>query len=695
MCNSRNVEDICSNSHLTIATTDTPGFIATTSVLPPSNMMPVRLQQHQVSSHHVPTCIKPPHSDRASQSQPRDHKTRRQSSRTVKSSRIDVAYQQDPEGLVSIPLCLLEKHIEYLAPVVATDEREGSAEQHGQKPLCLVNQPIHGSGDLFGGSYVSQLQTDGRQDSTKFAPQRAVTHPYSLSSISLALDSDKHKTLADLVYAQYVSITDDCLSQEMLWEVEALEDAKPKAPVTKENLRELDLQSIQNTISLRFDLCFDQGLFFQRVSGAKGSQKRAKAQIFYRYMSLELQSINHDLQGQCELCQDSKTPRYTMPSRLACYFWSLLDLLNILVPESERESIRDAIDPAWLTRMVRVGIFDAKTFSAWLHALLTRHCAPMRDAMAGEMHEKLCKGASDGDMDLLTEGMETLLCLLENMKIDIANHQIRTFKFLLIADTVSFLKDCFSKMHDKRQIQLKDSRRWYNKARKGSAGRSEFESFMQGFIRLLCITEDEFELSTTFQYGEDRIHGLHNEILDYAHLEICMTIHQERLGSVTATHLEELAVKHRILQLMTNPEGTSEGVRQHVQNIDLEIRRAVLDHAECSRPKSASNLVQSMILDDDGTDFADLKDVLNEKEEDELSSLSERLLEPTLLFAKKFLKMDTLQISNYQRACQDQRANNGSTEVLVPDITDLSSKIAHMGVIHWQIWAELAYLDES
>lgn len=653
--------------------------------------------------------------------------------------RADAAFKQDVEGLIEVPPCLAEEHLRLLGSLIDWDEHFEDLEPYSKLRRVLTPEGAyiepswpHSSGSRprsLSTESIASVSSASRHNvtplpSTELLPSRlAVAEPVSLAvavrqyyevSLSQALSTPgsptSTSTSTDILTT--TSSSQASLPRVVLWEIEALEDPAPKAPVTKENLKELDLSSIQNTINLRYDLCFDQDLFFQRVSGSKGIEKKTKATIFYRYMCLELRTVAHNLQGQCVSCQESKLPRYTMQSRLASYFTSLRDLLDILVPEAEKDVVREVMDPQWLTRRVRVGSFDAVEFSAWLHKLLTRHCAPMRDEMAREMKEKISNGASTGDMNLLTDGMETLLNLLENMKIDIANHQIRTFKLLLIADTVPFLRDCFRKMYNSNRIALRPSRKWFEELRhSGScASMTVFESFIYGFVRLCCVPEDSFTLPTTFNWDSDRITQVRNEIFDHTHLDICMSLYKDRCVSTPPSTVQELELKDRLIRLISDLEGASEGVRQHIEEVDCEISRAV-DSTLLggSRPESQRKGLSSYnkVASTDpsknhkkhnkgrfaqNTISKSLKSALDATETTNLDTLSEKIFDETSKIAHKFLKMETLQISNYQRSRSELRTtqNTGSH---FPDITEIASKLAHIGVVHWQVWADLVYLD--
>jgi hypothetical protein len=71
-------------------------------------------------------------------------------------------------------------------------------------------------------------------------------------------------------------------------------------------------------------------------------------------------------------------------------------------------------------------------------------------------------------------------------------------------------------------------------------------------------------------------------------------------------------------------------------------------------------------------------------------SLREKLLVATMGFAKKYLNMSPLAI------CESQRGHPHSpVSQQHYDIERISMRLAHMGVLHWRVWAPILYVRES
>ncbi|KAK5073287.1 Protein SOSEKI 1 [Exophiala xenobiotica] len=288
---------------------------------------------------------------------------------------------------------------------------------------------------------AAHVKIDKRHD--KFAHHARVVHESTQARVHVApclLKSNRrlHRLLAS-VYSGGARLLDDMDEVEL----SALASPVVVAPVTKDSLKELELPAIQNNLALRIDLCFDHELFFQRISGTKGEEKQKKATIFWEVLSLELQAYAHALHHPrsegCPDCRNAQMQGLSIDSRLVAFFSAFRELLEMLVPDSDKRDVLQRVNVDWLTKQVRIGLFDATAFFNWLLKLLMSHCAPMRDESAREMHKKITRGADLNDMNLLVDGLEALMSLLENMKLDVANHQVRSFKLLLIADTLQEL----------------------------------------------------------------------------------------------------------------------------------------------------------------------------------------------------------------------------------------------------------------
>lgn len=469
------------------------------------------------------------------------------------------------------------------------------------------------------------------------------------------------------------------------------------APVSRDSIKELELSAIQNNLALRIDLCFDFELFFQKISGTKGEEKARRADIFYGCLSLELQSYSHIFRADCESCKDSQSGQQysTIPSRLKSYLDALQELVALLVPESEREEVIRRLDTTWLARQIRIGQLDASSFSAWLSKLLMSHCAPIRDEMCRSMHRKISQGMETRNADLTVEGLRLLLDLLECMKLDVANHQVRSFKLLLISDSVPFLIDCFTKMIESEQLDPKRSQQWFKhvKNTRFASQSSEFCRFLSGLLDL--CSSNTTTMPETFEHDQERLQALQHDIQDLVQMRICTTTYvtlvkrknpKSPVNPVEFHHLQE-----RIVQLMHSEEGVNEGVGCHLEEIAFEISRAVTAANGGSNPGAVECTMSTFELDPDAT-LAQLSARLDNQYDIFQEETMRQIADATYQHASRWQKLgkSTLDISIEQKRWSDTR--NLKASPLVPDLHDISRRLAHIASIHWQVWSELVYL---
>lgn len=198
--------------------------------------------------------------------------------------------------------------------------------------------------------------------------------------------------------------------------------AREQPTVTKETLRELDLPCIINNISLRMDANFDRDLHFKpALDGEKGKLKRREVDDYWDAMAAEISIYEHKAYHGLENCcggpPDNANPRRTFTPRLPSMFKALQDVLKTLVPERDHPSIMQNLDVSLLMQQIRKGVLDMVGLAHWLAALLKTHCAPMRDEWADRMVQKITFGSQSQNPKEIVNGLKTLFCILEAMKL--------------------------------------------------------------------------------------------------------------------------------------------------------------------------------------------------------------------------------------------------------------------------------------
>jgi len=228
--------------------------------------------------------------------------------------------------------------------------------------------------------------------------------------------------------------------------------------VTKATLSELDVQKIVHNPKLRHDINFDPELHFRpNLDGDKGKRKQEKANQFWNTLFDQLvlfvmdRETFHARYGHTDWC-------------LPILLRAVRDIIETLVPQRDRELLNEGLNVDLLMQQFNRGVADLEKLASWLASVLKLHCAPMRDEWVDEMYQELSNGNSNNDMTELVKGMRSLLSVLEAMKLDVANHQIRCLRPVLIEDTVHFEQRFFLRKMESTKLSITPSRMWYRAA---------------------------------------------------------------------------------------------------------------------------------------------------------------------------------------------------------------------------------------
>ncbi|GAA5935618.1 hypothetical protein JCM3775_003367 [Rhodotorula graminis] len=267
-------------------------------------------------------------------------------------------------------------------------------------------------------------------------------------------------------------------------------------PVTKTTLRELDLNEILRNPQLRHDVVFDPNLMFRpNYDGERGERKRLLAAQYWTAISREIETgcrcttFCDDEVRPC-ICLPTDTTSHglplatRLPSRIALLIAELRNIFVSLLPIpvtsapaspdlsssssstfansppsspdlsspssasspvlTARDQLLDVLDPALLMQQLERGCADIPSLARFLGATVKQHCAPMRDEMVDAM-VVACEGEG------LAKGLEMCFEILELMKLDIANHQLRSLRPYLVQTALVFERRVYQDFATRRQ----------------------------------------------------------------------------------------------------------------------------------------------------------------------------------------------------------------------------------------------------
>ncbi|KAG7903893.1 hypothetical protein KL905_004651 [Ogataea polymorpha] len=333
----------------------------------------------------------------------------------------------------------------------------------------------------------------------------------------------------------------------------------PVPPVNLQSMHEIDLHEILKNPQLRHDILFEPQLQFRpNLDGERGKRKRMQGD---RYWSAVKAEIRHLMSSE-NLIADN--------SIIVVMFQTLKDILLSLLPSKDKANVEEIMDISLLVQELNSKCFNFIKFSNWISAIFKMHCAPMRDSWVDEMNsifEKACS-TSPINVDQIVEGLHVLFSILEAMKLDVANHQIRILRPLLCSTAVAFEKEYFQTIIRKNKINLNGSLDWYRKSKQRCNGAESIQQVLSyGILNLLSCSHMCSEFPDTLTFDHSRLVILRADIRQLICIKICLILYQNLVTShrlstaeyCSADKLQQL--KKEILSIIVDENGNSKWTR--------------------------------------------------------------------------------------------------------------------------------------
>ncbi|ODQ82038.1 hypothetical protein BABINDRAFT_16300, partial [Babjeviella inositovora NRRL Y-12698] len=365
----------------------------------------------------------------------------------------------------------------------------------------------------------------------------------------------------------------------------------PLPPVNLQSLREIDLHEILKNPQLRHDILFDPQLQFRpNLDGERGRRKKAMVDKYWTDVEKECMEY-----ATATMHGGAPTKVFSaQSSRLPALFTTLREILLLLLPLKDRPAVNDVMDTELLIQQLNRGTFDFVSLAHWLAGVFKSHCAPMRDSWVDDMTAKFVEADSEKTVGKLVEGLRTIFAILEAMKLDVANHQIRVLRPVLVETAVEFERDYFSQMISRCKLDITDSLNWYRRSyvkREKKNGKINKNSTRD--LRNLCVAAildllscrymvSEFPSSLTFDHA--RLVLLRADIRQSVCLQLCTALYRQLLGNypqsaayrvqaVLKASLDELRLE--ILAIITDDNGNVKWTR-NVGAIALQLTKKAI-----------------------------------------------------------------------------------------------------------------------
>lgn len=229
--------------------------------------------------------------------------------------------------------------------------------------------------------------------------------------------------------------------------------------------------------------------------------------------------------------------------KLPYLFISMRDILDSLLPVKDRAYVDSVLDPELLLRQLQHCALDFMGLANWMSSVFKAHCAPMRDSSVDQMVARVESGITTRSPRRIVEGLRMTFAILEAMKLDVANHQIRTLRPVLVDTAIEFEQGYYHQIIDKGKFNLHDSLLWYAKNlakfKKDiqkvpqKAAETHWSAFCYGLCMLLSCASDEVvtEFPSSFGFDFTRLADFRAELRQIVCMHLCVTLFQQLLQS--------------------------------------------------------------------------------------------------------------------------------------------------------------------
>jgi hypothetical protein len=205
-----------------------------------------------------------------------------------------------------------------------------------------------------------------------------------------------------------------------------------------------------------------------------------------------------------------------------------------------------------------------------------------------------------------------------------------------------------------------------------------------------CTQQEKItDLPVTLAYDRLRMERLQEDVQDIIYLHICVhafkVFVRQRFNNRGLPPGTYKTLQWRIITIVENDNSgsRSESWRVQIEAVAMEITRAA--YVECG--------LNNYTIPDD--DFESMTRYLRRTFTPEsygilANKLHAKLEQMTFTHASIFQERSPLQISEAQKHWQQSRLDKNLWRA---DAEDVARRVAHIAVLHWNVWAELVYLE--
>lgn len=383
--------------------------------------------------------------------------------------------------------------------------------------------------------------------------------------------------------ASDLSRTKQGVNSAMFSHLHSVHSGTSLPPINLQSLKEIDLQEILKNPQLRHDILFDPQLQFRpNLDGERGRRKKSAIERYWHEIEVECKQFFYQPERGGV---DAQLALKLM--RLRALFSTLREILLSLLPMKDRLPVNEIIDIELIVQQLNYGLFDFVAMAKWLGDVFKSHCAPMRDLWVLDMISKFQQAFDESLVAKLVEGLRLIFSILEAMKLDVANHQIRILRPVLIETATDFEKDYFSQLITHCKIDISDSLKWfqrgYNK-RQGDPPPDLLSVLSSLVIELLLCRNMATEFPSTLAFDHTRLVLLRADVRQLVCVQLCIVLFKQVSANYASVLLKPMCIKpetivrlqEQILAIVTDDNGNVKWTR-NVQAIALQVVKIVVN----------------------------------------------------------------------------------------------------------------------
>ncbi|KAK6518830.1 hypothetical protein TWF281_003522 [Arthrobotrys megalospora] len=361
-------------------------------------------------------------------------------------------------------------------------------------------------------------------------------------------------------------------------------------PVNLITLKELDLKEILNNPRLRHDIYFDAALHFRpNLDGQRGQKKKAQADSYWESIVRECENVRRNQIG----LQRGVT-RQLQPKRLMLLLDTMRDILLSLVPSRDQKTVEQVFDQQLMMQQLEYGLLNFENLATWLAALLKAHCAPMRDAWVDDMVSKIKDGVTRDSPRLLVDGLRSVFGILEAMKLDVANHQIRTLRPYLVSTAAEFEREHFQKRIQKGTLCISETQDWYHQLATKHKAANETPDYLSilttGVLERLSPSKPHIKPPATFTFDLERLEAIRFDIREDVNMKTCLLLFRSLVSGLNKSlevDKDAYVALTTAIQAINGDEEVSERWQRNSSALALQIAQSATAFAT-GKPSSKS-----------------------------------------------------------------------------------------------------------